>query len=328
MPLTEDLYRVLEVTPDADDGKLKRAFRRLAKIHHPDRNPDDPDAEERFKSAGYAYRVLADPRLRRRYDEFGHDGLRDDFIEPADVSDVPASGPRPWRAAKVGPPAPLRITVQVTPDEARNGFTREITYDRRVDCPRCAGTGGKQPRVCGGCNGLGRTRLGGPECSTCYGTGRRFSAPCKRCRGRGGVRAMHTVLIRVPAGADGSSLVRVRAKGHQYGAVSGDVHVTLAVVAPEPRPPDVTLDLPISIAEAVLGAKVAVQTPSGGVTLTIPPGSSGGRKLRLRGRGGAGDEPPDLIVRLRIVVPGGISKEAREHLEAFARLDDTKPRQG
>jgi molecular chaperone DnaJ len=328
--MTADLYSVLGVPRDAGDTQLKRAFRELAKIHHPDRNQGDPTAEERFKSAGYAYRVLADPSLRARYDKYGHDGLRDDFNPAHDWAQKPAAEESAWKRAPATGPAPLVMTVEVTPAEAAAGFTREVSYERQVRCTDCKGIGGRGPRPCGICNGLGKTRLGGPACGTCAGGGIRFQKPCGGCRGTAVSRAFNTLIIRVPAGATEDSIVRIKGKGHQRAKVTGDVHVRLRLRAGESSSSvaaDLSIVVPISIGEATLGGKVPVETPAGRVMLTIPPGSSGGRRLRIKAHGQAvASGRGDVLAELRILVPRSPSDEARRLLQAFADLDDTLPR--
>ena len=218
------------------------------------------------------------------------------------------------------------MTLEVTPQEAAEGFTRQVTYQRETDCTGCAGSGGDGVRMCGTCNGLGKTRLGGPDCAACAGTGRRVTAPCADCHGTGHTAAMHTLLLRVPPDTDASSTIRVKGKGHQRGGLRGDLHVRLRVTT-EPPASEIHLTVPISIGEAVFGGRVPVETPAGRVVLTVPPGSSGGRKLRLRGRGAPSPTGRgDVIAELRIVVPQNLTAEARRHLSAFVALDKSKPR--
>ncbi len=324
--MTQDLYATLGVARDAPPDALKAAFRRLAKLHHPDRNLGDAGAEERFKACGYAYRVLANPQLRARYDEHGHAGLADDF-EPTHEWARTNPDPTSWRRASAVGPGPLLLTIEVTPEEAATGFTREVTYERQIRCQACAGAGGRGPRPCGVCNGLGKKRLGGDPCDACAGSGTRYLSPCSDCRGLAVGRAVNTLLIRVPSGADESSIIRVRGKGHQRGDKDGDVHVRLSLnrqSGPTATPRDVTVILPVTFGEAALGAKVPVDTPAGQVTVSIPAGSSGGRKLRLKGRGHAASTGRgDVIVELRIVVPRDLDPEVRALVEELAARDDS-----
>ncbi len=316
-----DLYEVLEVAADADEGEIRRAYQKLARRLHPDVRPGDADAEQRFAQAARAFEILSDPELRRRYDRLREEGRAGAWAESWSRSDelvTPLAGggfvrssrrvevrrergpgrePGAGRRPAAQPPAPIEVTLELA--EVVRGTTRSFPLQREVACAACGGGG----------------RDGGE--------------PCPRCGGRGAVVELERVRLRIPRGIEDGARLRVRGKGEPLGP-GRQADLTLQVrVRPHPyfrrHGNDVHADLPVTLGEAILGAEVAVPTVDGPVRVKVPPGTSGGRVLRLRGRGIAppGGDPGDHYCRLVIALPRRIDDAVRELLE---RLPEEDPR--
>ena len=321
-PVSEpDLYAALDVPPDADEAEIRRAYQKLARRHHPDLAPGDPEGARRFAAAARAFEVLSDPELRRRYDRLRETGEAEEWVEEqwsgSDevVAEVDGGVMRSSRrvevrrrvlrrpAAAERPRAPDEAVVEVTVDfaEAVRGTTRSFPLQREVGCPDCAGTG------------------------------RRQGEGCERCGGRGTLVELERVRVRLPRALRDGDRLRVEGKGHPL-APGRQGDLVLAVhVRPHPyfrrQGNDVHADLPISLAEAVFGAEVEVPTLDGPVRVRIPAGTSGGQTLRLRGRGIAppGGEPGDHYARVTLRLPQRVGEELRE---ALRRQPVEDPRRG
>jgi len=359
--VAQDLYEVLGVSKTADTEEIKKAYRQLARKHHPDANPDDPKAEERFKEISHAHDVLADPEKRRQYDASrtmfgaggrptGDGGAATGFGGFGDFADLFGSlfrnrggGAAGARAASQRG-ADVEVQVSVSFDQAMSGVQLPVAVELRDVCQSCQGSGAKpgtQPKLCPECNGrgvrgrdLGAFALSEP-CPRCGGNGTVVEDPCGTCGGAGTVSRQKRYNVKIPAGAKDGTKVRLRGKGEAglRGGPSGDL-IVIVRVAPSSRfgrqGDDLTLEVPVSFAEAALGAKVEIPTIDGSISLTVPPGSESGRALRVRSKGaprlnGAGRG--DLIARLRVVVPEELTKPQREALERFANLDKRNPRE-
>ena len=373
----EDFYTVLGVSRGASPEEIKKAYRKLARKHHPDVNPGDKKAEERFKQMSAAFEVLSDPKKRKLYDEFGEDAAKLGFDEKkaaayrayrsgqaspgggipfggegVDLGDLfgeifggrgrgngGGTGPFPFdledlgigEAPSTGPVRGEDITVsaQVTLAEAVRGTERSLEITRPGTCPTCSGSGTKgRATTCATCGGSGRARAGfGPlqfarPCPTCGGSGR-SAPPCPTCGGDGRVQQTQRVTARIPAGVQTGSRVRLAGQGAAgvRGGPAGDLYIEIAV---QEHPlfrregDDLHLELPITVPEALLGAEVRVPTFTGEVTVTIPPGSQSGRKMRLRGKGVPslkGSGVGDLYLTLRVVVPEQVNASVREAVE-------------
>jgi molecular chaperone DnaJ len=314
------LYEALEVSPRATTEEIRRAFRRLARAHHPDRNPGDAAAEERFKQILHAHDVLVDARKRALYDEFGEEGLRRGFdAMRARARRDPSGGARPRAASTASAPRRAR-----GPLESFLGglFGRSQEPERGRDIEVVVAV-----EFLESLRGTERTlAVRRPErCATCRGAGSVDDAPCAVCQGRGIVEASFRLQAKVPPGVVSGSRVRLEGQGGagKDGGPSGDLWMVLQVGA---HPlfgrsgDDITIDVPITVADAVRGARLTIPTPEGGVVLRIPAGSQSGRRLRLRGKGAPnleGGQRGDLLARILIHVPesGDRLAELAESLE-------------
>lgn len=361
-----DFYAALGVPASATPDEVKKAYRRLARDLHPDKNPGDSKAEERFKSVGRAYEVLSDVDTRKEYDEarayLASGGPRAPGGFPGgsptaggftfDLGDLfgragggvgdlfggrggRTAGPRPQRGGD------LAADVTIGFADALPGVEAAVRLPGGAACETCGGTGarpGTSPHACPVCGGAGlisRSQGGfafSEPCRACRGTGSVVDDPCPTCAGSG--RRERVQKIRVPAGVRDGQKLRVRGRGEPgvRGGPSGDLEVTVHV-APHPvfgrDGAHLTLTLPVTFAEAALGATVTVPTLEEPVTLKVPAGTTGGRRLRVRGRGfpsGGGGSRGDLLVTVEVAVPARLSPEARAALEAFAAAAPEDPR--
>ncbi|MEY3019240.1 MAG: hypothetical protein RLZZ272_224 [Actinomycetota bacterium] len=355
--LERDYYAVLGVPDSASSDDIKRAYRRLARETHPDANPDDPDAERRFKDIGEAYAVVGDEATRREYDELrrlgaagfpGMGGFGGGFTE-ADLGDLlgqmfgggAAGGMGGFGARRRARRGRDRgAELHVTFEDALEGLSTTLTVPTATACEACNGSGaapGTSPVTCPTCAGRGQVTVDqGPfsfaqPCTGCGGRGQVIEQPCRACRGAGRVTRPRPLTVRIPAGVRDGTVVRVAGRGEpgSDGGPPGDVLVTVRVEA-HPlfgrRGDDVTLEAPISFPEAALGARVTVPSPRGGTrTIRIPAGTASGRTFRVRGqgaprrRGGHGD----LLVTVRVAVPERPSAEQRRLIELLAETDPT-----
>ena len=350
-----DYYEVLGVGRGASPEEIKRAFRRLAREHHPDVKKDDPEAE-RFKEINEAYQVLSDPERRAQYDQFGTaqpfgPGRRGEGFGPfEDIFDM-FFGRRPGAAAagrdEAEPGADLRADLDLTLEEAATGVEKHIEVTRLDTCPVCFGTGaerGSAPEKCPTCGGAGEVRYSQRTifgsftqigtCETCGGAGTVIRNPCKTCGGSGRTEATKPLSVKVPAGVDNGIRLRLAGEGEagRRGGARGDLYVFVRV-KPHPvferRGRDLFCRIPISMTQAALGDEVNVPSLDGPQRQAIPPGVQPGAMITLRGkgmpdhRGGRGD----LHVRLDVQVPTDLSAEQRKTLLAFAgqRGEQIKP---
>jgi molecular chaperone DnaJ len=353
-----DPYDVLGVSKTATDDDIKKAYRKLARELHPDRNPDDASAEERFKDVQGAYDILSDPKKRQAYDRFGGEGQqgfpgggRFQDVDLGDLSDLlgnfgsffgrgarASARPRPERGGD------LESRVRISFEDALEGVQIRVPVDIETACHVCGGTGaepGTAPRVCPDCQGSGVISdsqglfsLSHP-CPRCRGNGVIVDTPCKNCRGSGRERVTRRYQVKVPAGAKDGTRIRLRGKGEagRNGGPAGDLFVRVEV-EPSPlyerRGADLVLDVPVTYPEAALGATVQIPTPGGPVALKVPAGSESGKLLRVKGRGAPklnGGGKGDLLARLSVTVPKKLTKAEREALEAYQRSSREQPRE-
>ncbi len=350
MAVKRDYYEVLGVSRDASDEEIKRAFRRAAQRHHPDVDTSD-GAEQRFKELNEAYRVLGDRQRRSAYDMFGHAGVDSasaaggfegfggaGFGPFGDIFDAffggAAAGSRQRRRVVAG--ADLRYDLTIEFGEAVSGVTREISFPTLVTCDVCSGAGGEpgtEPERCPECNGTGERRrvsqtiLGQmvniTACPRCHGEGQVVSAPCHNCGGDGRVRQERTLEVRVPAGIDSGQRIAIEGQGEAgpRDGPSGDLYVQVTVRDhPElmRQGTELFYELPITFAQAALGAKVEVPTVEGRETVEIAPGTQSGTEIRLRGEGVPrlrGSGRGDLHVIATVVVPPKLTKKERDLLK-------------
>jgi molecular chaperone DnaJ len=348
-----DFYEVLRVSRTASDQELKAAYRKLAMEHHPDRNPNNPEAEETFKTCSEAYQVLSDPEKRAAYDRYGHaaftngGGGGNPFqggspFGGQDMGDIfgdlfgemfNMGGQR--KASRVQRGRDLRYDMTLEFEEAVFGKEKEITIKRMEACVDCGGSGsakGKQASTCSQCKGTGQMRFQqgffsvARTCSKCSGTGTIVTDPCLTCRGETRVQREHSILVKVPAGVEQDTRIRYQGEGEAgaFGGPAGDLYVVLNVKAHkffERDGDDLHCMMPISFPQAALGTELEIQTLEGAATIKVPEGTQSGRLFRLRGKGvphlndhGKGD----LIVEIRVATPGKLTKQQRELLKQLS----------
>jgi molecular chaperone DnaJ len=361
--MPEDYYKTLGVDRKAPAIDIKKAYRRLARKHHPDVNPNNPDAERRFKDISEAYQVLSDDKKRAQYDQFGHnafsggaggyqeysgfDGMN--FGGGAggfgDIFETLFTQGRGGRAAEYGPARgeDLFANLQLTFDEAFHGLARDITVESADPCGTCGGLGsevGSGPRMCPVCKGTGQVRVGrgmlnlAHTCNKCGGSGRTPGAACRSCGGSGVKPAVKRMSVKIPPGVNSGSKIRLAGKGRpgRRGGPFGDLYIVTSVEAHplfDRQGDNLHCEIPITIVEAALGTRIDVPTPEGGASIKIPPGSDTGKTFRLRGKGfpslrGAGRG--DLYVKVKIVTPKDVTDEERKLLNEFAKLHSEDPR--
>lgn len=344
-----DYYEILGLDRNASQEEIKRAFRRLAREHHPDVKKDDPRADERFKEINEAYQVLSDPDRRTQYDRYGTvqpvpgvGDLREGGFGPFDDIFDMFFGRRPGRAEREGPErgADLRFDLEVTLEEAAAGVEKTVEAERLDTCPSCFGTGaerGSAPETCPTCRGAGevrysqRTIFGSftqvATCSTCGGSGTVLRNPCRQCRGSGRAPMRRTLTVNVPAGVEDGNQLRLAGEGEAgtLGGGRGDLYVFLHI-RPHPvferRGRDLYCMVPVSITQAALGDEIEIPTLDGKMVHTVPAGAQPGAVLTVRGkgmpdtRGGRGN----LHVRLDVRVPTDLTAEERRLLLQLAKL--------
>jgi len=350
-----DYYEVLGVDRGASEAEIKKAYRRLARQYHPDMNPDNKEeAEQKFKEIHEAYEVLSNPEKRRQYDQFGHAAFDMgagagpggfggfggfDFGGFDDIFDVFFGG-SPFGRRRGGPQrgADLEMSIEVSFEEAAFGVEREVSIYRWEDCKECGGSGaapGTEPVTCHKCGGTGQVRVTQriafgqfstvTTCDSCHGTGKTIENPCKTCSGKGKVRRLRKVRIKVPAGVDTGSVLRLAGEGELgiAGGPPGDLLVNIRVrphkVFKRERD-NVIMELPISFIQAALGDEIEIPTLEGKTTLKVPEGTQPGAVFYLRGKGiphlqgyGRGDQ----IVKIKVLIPTKLSERQKEMLRKF-----------
>lgn len=342
-----DYYELLEVSRDADEGTIKRAYRKLAMKYHPDRNPGDKECEAKFKAINQAYDCLKDPQKRAAYDRFGHaafqngmgggQGPRSDFGDIGDIFETIFGSAFGGGGGRAQPRrgADLRYDLEVTLDEAFHGKTVELEIEVSQNCETCSGSGatpGTGERECRMCDGYGKVRakqgffVVERPCPTCHGRGAVIENPCSDCRGEGRVDRMRALEVEVPPGVDTGTRIRLSGKGEAgpRGAPAGDLYIFVHV---KPHPvfhregTTLATRVPISFTTAALGGKVEIPDLGGGTNaIEIPAGIQSGKQLRVRGAGMPvlqGRGRGDLVVEIQVETPTRLSRKQRELLEQF-----------
>ena len=358
-----DYYEVLGVSKTATQDELKKAYRKLARKYHPDLNKDNEEAAEKFKECNEAYSVLSDDQKRAQYDQFGHAAFENGGMGGGggfggaggfggfggsgmeDIFDMffGGQGGRGGNRAKSGPQrgADLRFDLEITFEEAAFGLEKEINLYRDETCAHCHGEGaepGSKVESCPECNGTGYVRftqntmfgqmVNERPCSRCKGDGKIISEPCKECRGKGTVKRNKKLKVKIPAGVDNGSRLRVSGEGEAgaKGGPSGDLYVYLYVKPHKFFERDgttVLCEVPINIVQATLGADIKVPTLDGQVTMKVPEGTQPGKVLRLKGKGIPslrGGSRGDQLVRIKVVVPTKLSDKQKDALRKFADI--------
>jgi molecular chaperone DnaJ len=354
-----DYYEILGVGRSANEQELKSAYRRLAVQHHPDKNPDNAEAEEKFKEAAEAYSVLSDAQQRARYDRFGHAGVSSgagagwggggaagfggiedilgDLFGFGDVFGGGRSGSSRRSAAQRG--SDLRFDLDMTLEDAAKGMTAQLRIPRLEACEACAGTGaakGTQPENCATCSGAGQVRFQqgffsvARTCGSCRGAGRIVRNPCEECRGAGRVEREKQLEVKIPAGVETGSRLRIAGEGESgtQGGPSGDLYVVIRVKEHdlfERQGNNLYSSVPVSFAQAALGSEITVKTLDSQQQLKIPAGTQTGTVFRLKGVGMpalGGRGRGDLFVAVTVVTPKTLSREQRRLLEQLAEIED------
>src|SRR5262245_38731630 len=352
-----DYYEVLGVERGAGEEEIKKAYRKLALKYHPDKNPGDKGAEEKFKELGEAYEVLCDPHSRAAYDQYGHAafdrraggfgrGTAGGFHDPFEIFREVFGGGSIFEdlfgGGRSDPSGPqrgddLRYDMEITFEEAAHGCEKEISVNKLETCGHCSGSGaeaGARARTCPSCGGRGQVISSrgifsiAQTCPQCQGAGRIIDRPCKDCRGSGRVERASKIKLRIPAGVDTESRLRSSGNGEAgfRGGPPGDLYVFIHV-----RPheifqrdgDDLLCEVPVSFVHAVLGAEIQVPTLDGTGSIKIPPGTQPGTTFRLKGKGVKniqGYGHGDLHVRINVEVPTHLSPAQKAKLEEFAQM--------
>lgn len=339
-----DHYETLGVARNATADEIKKAYRKLAREHHPDANPGDPNAEERFKEITIAYETLSDPEKRRRYDMFGDEGLGSaGFSDFGGISDLFASffGGFGGTSSRTGPArgADVLAEIELTLEEADAGVERDVEIQVMNECTECAGSGaapGTFPTTCSECRGTGelrqvrRTMFGNmmtaTTCPRCGGAGQEITTPCPRCSGRGRVAEVETLTVQIPPGVDDGAQLRVSGRGHAgvRGAGAGDLYVAISVAPHEifrRAGDDLGCEVTVPMTVAALGGTIEVPTLEGPEPVDVAPGTQSGHVERLRNKGMTrlnGRGRGTLVALLKVETPTDLTEEERDLLERFA----------
>lgn len=356
MPEKRDYYEVLGVSRNADETELKKAYRKLAKQYHPDMNPNDKEAEAKFKEINEAYAVLSDPQKRKQYDMYGHAGLNGTGFEGfsgfggfdfgfEDIFDTFFGGSPFGRSTRKrsGPRRgnDLKYSLEISFLEAAFGTTKEINISRMQLCHVCGGSGSKPgttPETCSHCNGTGQIRhvqstpfgqmVNMRTCEVCRGEGTIITHPCDECRGNGRVQKTSKISINVPAGIDNGQTISLRGEGEPgiMGGPPGDLYVSIRV---KPHPLfkregyDVICEIPITFTQAALGAELEIPTLEGTIKYNIPEGTQTGTVFRLKNKGIKhlrSNAKGDQLVKVNVEVPTRLSAKQKELLKQFAEI--------
>lgn len=351
---TQDYYELLGVKKSSSADEIKKAYRRLARKHHPDLNPGDKAAEKKFKEINEAYEVLSNSKKKNEYDQFGKasfdgahgfegfrasdfgagfnsSGYSTGFDGKEDMFSDIFNRFRQEEAPLKGSDLVTRLSISL--EEAYNGVTKPLTLKKEALCKKCMGTGAESSQPCSQCKGIGSVKQSrglfklSQPCSACQGTGMLISKVCSTCRGRGSLYGTETIRVKIPPGADTGSKVRLKGMGgvKPRGGQPGDLIIELTVT-PHPQfkrdGHNIYVDVPVTFDQAVLGAKIKVPTLSGDVTMTLPPGTDSGKKFKLKGRGIPnrktglrGDEFAVIV----ITVPKKVTARTKEALEEIAK---------
>lgn len=353
MSTKKDYYELLGVSKTASDEELKKAYRKLAMKHHPDRNQGNKESEETFKQVKEAYEVLSDSKKRALYDQYGHDGVQAamgggghggahgfDFSDMGDIfgdilGDVFGGRRQGGRRQAHQRGADLGYRLELSLENAVHGTTQQITFPSWENCSECEGSGAKkgtQPITCTTCGGHGQVHLQqgffsiAQTCPECRGHGKIIREACPKCRGQGRTQKQKTLSVKIPAGVDTGDKIRLQGEGEpgQHGAPSGDLYVQVQV---KPHPifkrehSDLHCEVPVSFTTVALGGEVTVPTLEGQVSLKIPAETQSGKLFRLRGKGVKSlhdHRTGDLFCRIVVETPVNLTREQKDLLQQFS----------
>ncbi len=358
--MAKDFYEILGTPKTASDDELKKAYRKLAMQYHPDKNPGDKKAEEKFKEISHAYDVLSDAQKRAAYDRFGHDafnqggmgaggggggaggfdfsGSFSDIFE--DLFGMGGGGGKRSGGQQAARGADLRYNLQVTLEEAFAGKQESIKVATAVACTGCSGSGaekGSKPEMCGTCNGAGRVRSSQGfftverTCPTCNGAGKAIKHPCKICAGTGRTRKEKNLSVNIPAGVEEGTRIRLSNEGEvgARGGAAGDLYIFIAVKQHElfiRDGADIHCTIPVKMTAATLGGSIEVPTIDGGrVKVTIPEGTQNGHQFRLKGKGMSvlrSGHRGDMYIHAQVETPTKLNKKQRDLLKDFEKTED------
>jgi molecular chaperone DnaJ len=346
-----DYYEVLGLNRDASEEEIKKAYRKLAMKHHPDRNPDSKDGEEKFKEAKEAYEVLTEPEKRRAYDAYGHAGVNPQmgagpgqegfggFAEAfGDIfSDIFGGGQGRGRAS-VFRGADLRFNLEISLEQAARGTETKIRIPTMETCETCKGSGAKpgtHPKTCDTCHGSGTVRLSQgffsiqQTCPTCHGTGKMVTDPCAACRGAGRIKKHKTLAVKIPAGVDEGDRIRLSGEGEAgvNGGPPGDLYVVMHLKAHgvfQRDGDDLHCEMPISFTQAALGGEIEIPTLDGSAKIKVPPETQTGQVFRLRAKGIKGVRstyPGDLLCEVVVETPVRLTDRQKELLRELEEIN-------
>lgn len=352
----KDYYELLGVNKNSAADDIKKAYRKLARKYHPDLNPGDKTAEEKFKQINAAYAVLNDPKKKEEYDRFGNapfetgGGWHENSAPPGyedifefgmgdifgDIFGGAGGKPTPARGSD------LKTTLDISLEEAFSGVTKQLTIRREAPCQTCHSSGAESSEACSKCKGIGKVNISkgllqlAQACPDCKGAGRKTTKTCRACSGRGSISAADTVKVKIPAGVDTSSRVKLKGMGNagEHGGSNGDMYIEITV---RPHPffkrmeSDLYIDVPVTFVEAALGAKIEFPTIDGMAAMTIPPGTQGGQKFKMTGKGFPSPKTGakgNQYVNIKIAVPKDLSSSAKEKIKEIDLLYREKPRNG
>ena len=353
MATKRDYYEVLGVNKDASEDEIKKAYRKLAMKYHPDRNPDNPKAEDHFKEAKEAYEILTDPNKRAAYDHYGHAGVDPSAAAAGagagfggfsdafgDIFSDIFGGGRSRSTVFRG--ADLRYNLEITLEEAARGTDTRIRIPAMEECETCKGTGAKpgtQPTTCATCSGHGQVRMQQgffsiqQTCPRCHGTGKMIANPCQPCSGTGRLKKHKTLSVKIPSGVDEGDRIRLSGEGEAgvNGGPAGDLYVVIHI---KPHPVftrdhnDLHCEMPISFTTAALGGDIEIPTLDGYAKIKVPPETQTGRVFRLRGKGIKGVRSSahgDLLCHVVVETPVNLTGRQKELLQEFESISGKDP---
>lgn len=359
--MSKDLYQILGVPKSASDDDIKKAYRKLAMKYHPDRNPDNKEAEEKFKEVQNAYAILSDAQKRATYDQFGNAAFENNgagagggfggfggfsgsqSFDFGDIFSQMFGGGGGSARQQNFQGADLQYSVEISLEEAATGIHKQITVPTYDECDVCHGSGakpGSSATTCSTCHGTGTVHVRQAifqiqqTCPTCHGTGKEIKDPCTKCHGEGRVATTKTVEVNIPAGIDNGQRIRLSGEGEpgMRGAPAGDLYIHVSVKPhkvfhrdPE-APTDLHCELPISFPTAALGGEVEVPTLDGKVKLSVPSGTQNGKRLRIKGKGMKSVRSSlvgDLYCHVVVETPVNLTERQKELLQEFENLTST-----